>query len=71
MTEETDLRAHEHRGRDAQVARVLGAFLCLLALPVLAGSWFASLAIDRWINVIAGLALLGVGGGFLWRSTRR
>jgi hypothetical protein len=60
----------EQHGRDAMVARALGAFLCLMALPVVAGTFFATLPVDRWINAVAGLILLGIGGGFLARGSR-
>jgi len=60
----------DQRSRDAQIARALGGFLCVIALPVLAGTFFATLPVDRWINLIAGLALLAVGAGFLARSRR-
>ncbi|HVS65498.1 MAG TPA: hypothetical protein VMT85_18570 [Thermoanaerobaculia bacterium] len=60
----------DQRRRDAQVARVLGGFLCVIALPVLAGIFFATLAVDRWINAVAGLVLLGIGAGFVARSRR-
>jgi hypothetical protein len=58
----------EQRQRDAQVARVLGGFLSVIALPVLAGTFGATLTIDRWINAVAGLVLLSVGVGFLARA---
>ena len=56
--------------RDPMVARALGAFLCVMALPVLAGTFFATLPVDRWINGVAGLILLTIGGGFLARARR-
>ncbi|HVS13334.1 MAG TPA: hypothetical protein VMV46_05395 [Thermoanaerobaculia bacterium] len=61
----------EPRSRDAQTATALGAFLALIALPVLAGTLYASLPVDRWVNGIAGLLLLAVGLGFLARGRRR
>jgi threonine/homoserine/homoserine lactone efflux protein len=63
-------RERESRSRDAQVATALGAFLAVIALPVLAGTWYATLPVDRWINGVAGLLLLGVGIGFLLRGRR-
>jgi len=56
--------------RDAQAAAVLGWFHLALALPVLAGTAFADLAIDRVLNVAAAAAL-GTVGGCLLRWSRR
>ena len=61
-------------GHDAAVSRILGFFFLALALPVLAGTWFAPLAIDRTLNVAAALALAAAGASFLawsWRLFRR
>jgi hypothetical protein len=58
------------RAREAQGAAVLGWFHLALAVPVLAGTLFAELAIDRALNVAAGVVLGIVGGGLLWASRR-
>ncbi|HVR30634.1 MAG TPA: hypothetical protein VMS86_14005 [Thermoanaerobaculia bacterium] len=58
------------RRRDAAVARILGVFFLALAAPVVAGIWFATLPIDRLLNVAAALVLAIAGGSFLAWSTR-
>jgi hypothetical protein len=51
--------------RDVQAAAILGWFHLGLAMPVLAGVAFAELTIDRVLNVLAAMALAGVGAFFL------
>jgi hypothetical protein len=55
---------------DAAIARILGLFLAALAVAVLAGTAFATLAIDRILNVAAALVLAATGAGFLLSSRR-
>ena len=56
--------------RDGLTGLVLGGFLAVLALLVLAGLPFAETGIDRLINLISGLALLLAGGGFVLAGRR-
>jgi len=58
------------RTRDALGAAVLGWLHLALALPVLVGTVWAQLTIDRILNVSCGLVLTGVGAGLLWGSRR-
>ncbi len=51
--------------REGTTAILLGAFLAALALAVLTGIFFADAGIDRWLNLGAGLVILGVGLGFI------
>jgi hypothetical protein len=62
--------AEESRARDARGAAILGWFHLALALPVLVGTVYAELTIDRVLNVAAGLVLTLVGLGLLWGSRR-
>ena len=61
----SDPAQQEGRSRDRQVALILGTFFVVLALPVAVGTLFAELAIDRGINLAAGLILGAVGACFL------
>lgn len=58
------------REREAQGAAILGWFHLALAAPVLIGTAFAELPIDRVLNAGAGVVLALVGGGLLWGSRR-
>lgn len=60
----------EARTRDARGAAILGWFHLALAAPVLFGTIYAELAIDRVLNVGAVLVLAVVGSGLLWGSRR-
>jgi hypothetical protein len=64
--------AHQSPGseRDAQVAAILGVFFVVLALPVLIGTGYAEIGIDRAINLVSGLLVLSVGLGFLGWARR-
>ena len=51
---------------------ILGLFFLVLAVPVAVGTAFAELAIDRGLNIGAGMVLAGVGVAFLvWGGRRR
>ncbi len=54
--------------RDASTAFILGGFFLLFSLPVLAGTFYSELSIDRIINVCAGLIIMAVGMGFVLRG---
>ena len=56
--------------RDGLTAIILGGFIALLSLLVLAGVGFASASIDRLINLAAGMVLLAVGLAFVWSGRR-
>jgi len=59
---------HHHTRRDAETFVVLGIFLVVLAVCVLAGTFFAEVLRNMIINVIAGLILLAIGSGMIWRG---
>ena len=44
--------------RDRSTARILGVFLAVLSIPVLAGGFSAALTIDLALGTAAGAALL-------------
>ena len=48
----------DHSNRDRSTARILGVFLAVLALPVLAGGFSAAETIDLALSTAAGAALL-------------
>lgn len=66
------MESQELKGRDSQAALLLGGFLALFSLPVLAGGVIAQLGIDRWLSLLSGLALLLIGVGLsAWGWRRR
>jgi hypothetical protein len=60
----------EARTRDAHGAAILGWFHLALAAPVLIGTMYAKLPIDRLLNVASAAVLSIVGAGLLWGSRR-
>ncbi len=56
----------EHTRRDAETQILLGAFIFILGIPVLIGTIWAESTAQRIVNVAAGIALIGIGAGFLW-----
>ena len=52
-----------HAKRDAETYIVLGAFVTLISIPVLIGTFFAERPHAQVVNAVAGLVLLGVGVG--------
>lgn len=56
--------------RDAEILTVLGAFLVVLAVPVLIGTLWAEGTVPRLVNVAAGLIIGGIGVGMIWRGRR-
>jgi hypothetical protein len=65
------VQSDDLRGRDAQTAYLLGGFLAVFALPVLAGALMAELPIDRLLALFSGLTLLAVAFAFLAWGRRR
>ena len=55
----------EHTRRDAETQILLGAFIFILGIPVLIGTWWGETTAQRIVNVAAALALLAIGTGFL------
>jgi hypothetical protein len=66
----TGITPEEARTRDARGAAILGWFHLALAAPVLIGTMYAELPIDRVLNVGAAAVLGAVGAGLLWGSRR-
>lgn len=56
--------------RDTRVASILGSFLIVLAMPVLAGSLYVESTLDLVIELVAGALLVAVGLVFLWTARR-
>lgn len=55
--------------RDAELYILLGAFLVVLGLPVIFGTWYSvhgGLMRAALVNMIAGLSLVGMGGGAIF-----
>lgn len=48
----------DHTSRDRSTARILGAFLAVLSIPVLVGGFSAAETIDLALGTAAGAALL-------------
>ncbi len=53
-----DAMTADHNRRDRSTARILGAFLAILSIPVLIGGLRAAEAIDLVLGTAAGAALL-------------
>ena len=66
----TAITPEEARFRDARGAAILGWFHLALAAPVLIGTIYAELPIDRALNVGAAAVLTAVGSGLLLGSRR-
>lgn len=66
----TAITPEEARIRDARGAAILGWFHLALAAPVLIGTIYAELPIDRALNVGAAAVLTAVGSGLLLGSRR-
>jgi hypothetical protein len=64
------ISAAEARQRDARGAAILGWFHLALGATVLTGTMYATLPIDRVLNVAAAVVLAIVGAGLLWGSRR-
>lgn len=61
----------EYRRRDAETLVALGAFIIVLAIPVLLGAFWAGTARAASVTIAAGGALLAIGGGMAWRGWKR
>lgn len=57
-----------HTKRDAEILRVLGTFLVVLAIPVLIGTIWAEGSVQALINIAAGLIVGGIGVGMILRG---
>ena len=57
-----------HAKRDAETMFMLGAFIAILAVPVLIGTAFAEKPFAMAVNAGCGLVLLGIGVLFAWRG---
>ena len=56
---------HEHTRRDAETQIALGAFIAILAVPVLIGTLWATSTVAGVVNLAAGGILFFIGLGFL------
>ncbi len=56
--------------RDRSTARILGVFLAVLAIPVLAGGFAAAEAIDLALGTAAGAALLLAAAVLMFYGSR-
>ena len=61
---------NNHQKRDAETNVALGAFIAMLSVAVLAGTYFARTSHAQIVNAIAGFVLLLVGIGFLVTGIR-
>ncbi len=65
---------HEHTKRDVETQMLLGAFMAILAVPVLIGTIWADTTAARVVNVLAGLVLMAIGLAFFlygYRAMKR
>lgn len=58
-----------HTKRDAETLTFLGAFLMILGVPVMIGTfWAGEDSFYHLVNFTAGLIIFAIGAGFLWRG---
>jgi hypothetical protein len=58
----------KHTRRDAETMLLLGGFMCILALPVIGATPWAGHGFAQVVNALSGIALLLLGGAFIWRG---
>jgi len=58
----------KHRTRDSETLTILGAFVTVLAIAVIIGTFFAERPHAMVVNAIAGVVLLIAGGVLVWRG---
>lgn len=61
---------NNHQKRDAETNIVLGAFITILGIAVLAGTFFAQTTRAVTVNAIAGGILIAIGIGFFVVGSR-
>ncbi len=57
--------------RDAETLMMLGGFMAVLALPVLAGTFWAGSGFAMGVNAVSGLVLLAIGAAMLLQGYSR
>lgn len=63
-----DPSSTHHTRRDAETLLMIGAFLAILAVPVVIGTWWANTTAAAVVNVVFGLLLLALGVGAFARG---
>lgn len=66
MNEQDKLGEHVHR--DTETLMALGIFMTVMSLPVLVATIWAGPPFDQVVNFVAGLTLLGIGLGMLYKG---
>jgi hypothetical protein len=65
-----DSDPHAHTRRDGETLLMLGAFIAILSLPVIAGTLFiqADEMFPKVVNMLAGTVLLVIGAALAYRG---
>ncbi len=58
----------EHVRRDTETLMALGIFMTVMSLPVIVATIWAGPPFDKVVNFIAGLTLLTIGGGMMYKG---
>ncbi|MBI1318418.1 MAG: DUF2157 domain-containing protein [Candidatus Hydrogenedens sp.] len=61
---------NDHSKRDAETLLVLGAFMVVLALPVMVATVWAGHGFSQAVNFCSGAVLFAVGGGMMYKGWR-
>ena len=62
--------SEEHTQRDAETLLVLGAFMVVMATPVLIATIWAGHGFSQAVNFGAGAVLFAVGAGMMYKGWR-
>ena len=54
--------------KTAQINRALGVFICLFGIIILVAMCFTETFVQQMTDLVAGLVLLIIGGGMVWKS---
>ncbi|MDT7828820.1 hypothetical protein RQM65_09110 [Pricia sp. S334] len=57
------------RIKTAQINRALGVFICLFGVIIIIAMYFTETFVQQMTDLVAGLVLLTIGGGMVWKSS--
>jgi len=75
VSESNDQRPGEQHDqfhkRDAETQMVLGAFVTIISIPVLIGTFWANTYRAAVVNLVAGAVLMAIGLGIAWYGWKK